>query len=105
FMAIAARAMRRVLADHARRNAALKRGGGAKIVTLDDSMEPDGSPGVTIDELDATLEDLARIDARQARIVEMRFFGGLSIEEAAEVIGVSPATVKRDWVLARAWLH
>jgi RNA polymerase sigma factor (TIGR02999 family) len=105
FFALAAMAMRRVLADHARRHRAAKRGGGAARVDLDVADGAAGPRDVAADDLDAALDDLARLDPRHARIVELRFFGGLSIEETAEVLEISPATVKRDWVLARAWLH
>jgi len=107
FMGLAAQAMRRILADHARRHGARKRGGGAARVSLS-IAEHDvaADPGdVDIQELDAALEDLANLEPRQARVVELRFFGGLSIEETGEVLGVSPATIKRDWTLARAWLY
>jgi RNA polymerase sigma factor (TIGR02999 family) len=104
FMGLAAQAMRRVLADHARRRGAQKRGGDATRVPLDEGIVADGARTVEIQELDTALEDLARLEPRQARVVEMRFFGGLSIEEAAAALGVSAATVKRDWTLARAWL-
>jgi len=109
FFALAAQAMRRILADHARRHRAAKRGGGAVRVPLE--LVEGGAPAtpagddVAADDLDAALEDLAKLDERQARVVELRFFGGLSIEETAEVLAVSPATVKRDWLVARAWLH
>ena len=108
FFALAAQAMRRILADHARRHRAAKRGGGAVRVPLE--LVEGGAPAtpagddVAADDLDAALEDLAKLDERQARVVELRFFGGLSIEETAEVLAVSPATVKRDWLVARAWL-
>jgi RNA polymerase sigma factor (TIGR02999 family) len=115
FFALAAQAMRRILADHARRHRAAKRGGSAVRVPLElveggagaEAVAgiPPGSPEVAADDLDAALEDLAKLDPRQARVVELRFFGGLSIEETAEVLGVSTATVKRDWLVARAWLH
>jgi len=109
FFALAAQAMRRILADHARRHRAAKRGGGAVRVPLE--LVEGGAPAtpagddVAADDLDAALDDLAKLDERQARVVELRFFGGLSIEETAEVLAVSPATVKRDWLVARAWLH
>jgi len=109
FFALAAQAMRRILADHARRHRAAKRGGGAVRVPLE--LAEGGAPAtpagddVAADDLDAALEDLAKLDERQARVVELRFFGGLSIEETAEVLAVSIATVKRDWLVARAWLH
>jgi len=109
FFALAAQAMRRILADHARRHRAAKRGGGAVRVPLE--LVEGGAPAapagddVAADDLDAALEDLAKLDERQARVVELRFFGGLSIEETADVLAVSTATVKRDWLVARAWLH
>jgi len=109
FFALAAQAMRRILADHARRHRAAKRGGSAVRVPLE--LVEGGAPAtpagddVAADDLDAALEDLAKLDERQARVVELRFFGGLSIEETAEVLAVSSATVKRDWLVARAWLH
>lgn len=112
FMGLAAQAMRRILTDHARRRDAQKRGGGAVHVALEDLEGSGDAPavlpdplGVSARDLDAALDRLARLDERQARVVELRFFTGLSIEEAAEVLGVSSATVKRDWTLARAWLH
>ena len=104
FMGLVAQAMRRVLADHARRRRAGKRGGDPLRVAL----EPDAlaaTSDIAADQLDEALEDLARLEPRQARVVEMRFYAGLSIEETAEVLGTSPATVKRDWTVARAWLH
>lgn len=113
FMGLAAQAMRRILTDHARKRDAQKRGGGAVHVALEDlaasGAEPAastaGPQGVSAEDLDDALERLATLDERQARVVELRFFTGLSIEEVAEVLAVSPATVKRDWTLARAWLH
>jgi len=109
FFALAAQAMRRILADHARRHRAAKRGGSAVRVPLElvEGGAPAAAAGedVAADDLDAALEDLAKLDPRQARVVELRFFGGLSIEETAEVLAVSTATVKRDWLVARAWLH
>jgi len=104
FLGIVANVMRRVLADHARRRRAAKRGGGAVRVPLD-ALEALGEREVGADDLDTALEDLARVDPRQARVVELRFYGGLSIDEVGDLLGVSPATVKRDWVVARAWLH
>ena len=105
FCAIAAHAMRQILIERARARDALKRGGGRPRVTFDESL-PAASPEQSIDmvALDAALDRLAELDASQARIVELRFFGGLSIEETAEAMGISPATVKRHWALARAWL-
>lgn len=104
FMGLVAQAMRRILADHARRRRAQKRGGDPLRVTLAPEALPD-IRDVAADRLDEALEDLARLEPRQARVVEMRFYVGLSIEETAEALGTSPATVKRDWTVARAWLH
>jgi RNA polymerase sigma factor (TIGR02999 family) len=112
FFAIAARAMRQVLLDHARRHLAVKRGGASVRVTLDESAlerapmenaDPDAR-AETMVALDDALDALAKMDERKARVVEMRFFGGLSVEETAEALGVSPDTVMRDWRLAKAWL-
>jgi RNA polymerase sigma factor (TIGR02999 family) len=105
FSAIAAYAMRQILIERARARDALKRGGGQPRVTFDEGLQA-AAPESSIDmvALDAALTKLAALDAGQARIVELRFFGGLSIEETAEATGVSPATVKRHWALARAWL-
>ena len=105
FMAVAGRAMRAVLVDHARRRNAVKRGGGEAPVTLDTGVIAAGSRPVAFDDLDRALSDLALRSERQARVVELRYFGGLSIEETGEVLGISPMTVKRDWVTARAWLY
>ena len=105
FMAVAARAMRAILVDHARRRNAQKRGGGRSPLALDTIVEVEGGVPVAFDELDRAISDLARLSERQARVVELRYFGGLSIEETGEVLGVSPITVKRDWATARAWLY
>ena len=105
FFAVAAATMRRVLIDHARSRQAVKRGGGAIHITLDDATPPVQDPGVDLLELDEALVRLAALDPQQAKIVELRYFTGLGIEEAAELLGISPATVKRDWVVARAWLR
>ena len=109
FLGVAANAMRRVLVDHARGRHAAKRGGGAAPLTLADADVPDaGSPGVAgVDVLavHAALERLAALDPDQARLVELRYFGGLNIVETAEALGVSPATVKREWAIARSWLR
>ena len=105
FSAIAAHSMRQILIERARARDALKRGGGQPRVTFDEGLQaavPERSFDMVA--LDAALTRLAELDAGQARIVELRFFGGLSIEETAEATGVSPATVKRHWALARAWL-
>lgn len=105
FMASAARAMRSILVDHARRRRAQKRGGGREQVPLDATMAIEEQRPVAFDDLDRALEDLARRSERQAKVVELRYFGGLSAEETAEVLGVSSVTVKRDWATARAWLY
>lgn len=105
FFAVASRAMRNVLVDHAVRRKAAKRGGGAAAVTLDDSLPTGGLPVDDLVALGRALERLERLDERQARVVECRFFGGLSLDETAEALGISPATVSRDWTFARAWLH
>ncbi len=104
FFGLAAQLMRRILVDHARERRALKRAGGVVPVTFSEDIAP-VEEAVDVTALDDALEALARLDPRQGRIVELRYFGGLSIEETAEVVGVSPATVKREWTLARAWLH
>ena len=104
FCAIAAHAMRQVLIERARARDALKRGGGAPRVTFDEGLPASAQPDFDMVALDAALERLAQLDAGQARIVELRFFGGLSIDETADAMHVSPATVKRHWALARAWL-
>ncbi|MCL4781417.1 MAG: sigma-70 family RNA polymerase sigma factor [Bryobacterales bacterium] len=106
FFAVAAQVIRRVLVDHARAVNAAKRGGGAQKILLEDQPEA-SSPPENVAEvlaLHEALERLAAFDQQQERIVELRYFAGLSIEETAEVLGISAATVKRDWVMARAWL-
>jgi len=107
FLGIAARLMRRVLVDHARGRNADKRGGGATLVTVEDfDTLPQPSAGeVDLVVLDDALSRLYALDARQGQIVELRFFGGLSVEETAVLIGVSERTVKREWQLSRAWLR
>jgi RNA polymerase sigma-70 factor, ECF subfamily len=106
FLAIAATLTRRLLIDHARRRASWKRGLDVRPVSLDDVdvAAPDAAHETDLIALDEALCRLAMLDSRQARVVELRFFGGLSIEETASVLGSSPATVKRDWVTARLWL-
>ncbi|MCI0586792.1 MAG: ECF-type sigma factor [Planctomycetes bacterium] len=105
FLALAARAMRRVLVDHARARARRKRGGGRERVPLDSLPMPlQASEGADLQEVDRALEALGRSSERQERVVELRFFAGLSASEAARVLGVSQATVERDWRAARAWL-
>jgi RNA polymerase sigma-70 factor, ECF subfamily len=106
FLGVAAGAMRRILVDHARRRHAQKRGGGDLRVTLTDGVAASASGGdVDLVLLDGALERLAALDARQARMVTMRFFAGLTVEETAEALGVSEKTVKRDWAAAKAWLR
>ena len=104
FRAVAARAMRQILVDSARRRVSQKRGGGDGPVTLEDDLLPSPLRPDRILALDAALERLALVDERRARVVEHRFFGGLNAEEIAAVLGVSVATVERDWRAARAWL-
>lgn len=105
FFAIAAQAMRRILIDSARRHAAMKRGGPQEKLSLDEVPNVSLEPNVKLLALDEALTALAEIDPEQSRIVELRYFGGLTIEETAEVMNSSPATVKREWAMARAWLH
>ena len=93
-----------ILVDHARNRLAAKRGAGAPRLSLDPELVPAQSRGIDLVGLDEALSKLSALDSQQGRLVELRFFGGLSIEEAAVVLGVSPATVKREWVTARAWL-
>jgi RNA polymerase sigma factor (TIGR02999 family) len=104
FLGISARLMRRVLVDHARARGYLKRGGGAERVTLHEGLVISPDPALDLVALDRALEALAKIDARKSQIVELRFFGGLSVEETAEVLHVSTDTVKRDWRLAKLLL-
>jgi RNA polymerase sigma-70 factor, ECF subfamily len=104
FLAMAARLMRRILVDHARSKGYAKRGGGAAKIALDDALIVPNEPGRDLVALDDALEALARVDERKSRMIELRFFGGLSVEETAAVLHVSPDTVKRDWRLAKAWL-
>lgn len=105
FFGIAAQAMRRIVIDHARARQRVKRGGVQQPVTLDEAMIAGEPRSIDVLALDEALTRLARLDERQARIVELRYFAGLSVEETAEVTGLSPATVKREWAMARAWLH
>jgi RNA polymerase sigma factor (TIGR02999 family) len=106
FLAIAATAMRRILVDHARRHRALRRGGGARRVPLEslDALAAEERAGLLV-ELDEALSRLAALDERQARVVECRFFGGLTEEETAEALGIGLRTAKRDWAKARSWLY
>jgi RNA polymerase sigma-70 factor, ECF subfamily len=103
FFAVSAQLMRRILVDHARRHN-LKRGGGIQHVSLEEAARL-GDPDTDLVTLDNAMSDLARIDPRKVQVVEMRFFGGLSVEETAEVLKISPITVKRDWRAAKLWLY
>jgi RNA polymerase sigma-70 factor, ECF subfamily len=104
FFAICARTMRRILIDFARSKQYQKRGGDAVAVTIEDALEAADQPAVDLVALDDALNDLAKLDARKSQVVELRYFGGLSVEETAEVLKISPETVMRDWKFARAWL-
>lgn len=104
FFAVSAQLMRRILVDHARRHN-LKRGGGIQHLVLDETAVVGGSRGEDLVVLDDAMQALARIDPRKAQVVELRFFGGLSVKETAEVLKVSAVTVMRDWSTARAWLY
>jgi len=104
FFAVAANAMRRILVDHARAQQAAKRGPNVR-VSWHDAARPTGLPDVDILALNVALDKLASIAARQSRLVELRFFAGLTVDEAAAVLGRAPATVHRDWAFARAWLY
>jgi RNA polymerase sigma factor (TIGR02999 family) len=104
FLAIAALSMRQILVQRARARNAAKRGGAPKQVTLDERLLMGAPPDVDVEALDEALARLAELDPEQAHIVELRYFGGLTVEETAEAVGVSPATVKRQWAMARAWL-
>ena len=104
FFGVAAQLMRRILVDHARTRGAAKRGGGLTPVTLVDVADPSPPRGIDVIALDETLTRLTSLYPEQGRLVELRYFGGLTIEETAEAMGVSPATVKRQWMVARAWL-
>jgi RNA polymerase sigma factor (TIGR02999 family) len=104
FLGISARLMRRVLVDHARARRYEKRGGGLKKVALDEGVAVTPELALNVLALDRALEKLATVDRRKARVIELRFFGGLSVEETAEVLHVSADTVKRDWRLAKLWL-
>ena len=104
FCAIAANAMRQILVERARARGAVKRGGAWNRMTLNEGTAAAPEAAVDVEALDQALARLAERDADQARLVELRYFGGLTIEETADVLGVSPATVKRSWMVARAWL-
>jgi len=105
FFGIASQLIRRILVDHARRHHAAKRDAGGIALSLDEAAALPNQRGVDLMALDDALEGLAKIDPQQSRIIELRFFTGLTVEETAEVLGVSSATVKRDWTAARAWLR
>jgi RNA polymerase sigma factor (TIGR02999 family) len=104
FFAVCAQLMRQILVQYARRRNAVKRQGGYRL-TLDDAVALPKGRGVDLVELDDALDELSSVDPRQSQIVELRFFGGLSIEETSHVLGISPATVKRDWNTAKLWLY
>jgi RNA polymerase sigma factor (TIGR02999 family) len=105
FFGVAAQMMRRILVDHARKGQALKRGGHAAALPLEEAAAVSGAPDVNLVALDEALTKLAAMDERKSRVVELKYFGGLTAEEAAEVLGVSEATVRHDWGLAKAWLR
>jgi len=105
FFAVAAQTMRRILIDHARSHLRQKRGGGKKMFALDEGLVFSPEQSMELVQLDQSLDRLARLDPRQSQIVEMRFFAGLTVEETAEVLHISPKTVKREWSIAKAWLH
>lgn len=105
FFAVSANVMRHILVDHARAKLSEKRGGGADRIALEDVVSLSSKPDIDLLAVDEALRELAEFDEQQSRIVELRFFGGLTIEETAHVVGISPATVKREWSLAKAWLH
>jgi RNA polymerase sigma factor (TIGR02999 family) len=105
FFGFAARVMRGILVDHARARRTTKRGGGALTMTLEDSESPSAQPEIDVLDLNTALDELSAIDATQSRIVELRYFGGLTIEETVEVTGISATTVKREWVLAKTWIR
>jgi RNA polymerase sigma factor (TIGR02999 family) len=104
FLAVAACVMRRILVDHARARQYQKRGGGAEKISLEDAILVSGQSGRELVVLDDALSALAVMDERKSRVVELRFFGGLNVDETAAVLGVSPDTVKRDWRMAKVWL-
>lgn len=105
FFGVAAQLIRRILVDHVRNQRAAKRGAGALTLTLDAAASAPARQDIDLTKLDDALLSLSMKDEQQSRVVEMRFFAGLSIEETAEVLGVSPSTVKRDWAAAKAWLY
>jgi RNA polymerase sigma factor (TIGR02999 family) len=105
FFALAATLMRHILVDHARSRQYLKRGGGAQRVSLDKALLVSGDPGEDLVALDEALARLAAVDVRKSKVVELRFFGGLNVEETAEALDVSAVTVMREWRMAKAWLY
>ena len=104
FFALCAQIIRRILVDHARKQRRVKRGGDALQVTLDEALLPTRARGIEMLALDDALVSLSKMDRRKSRVVELRYFGGLSVEESAEVLQISPETVMRDWKMAKAWL-
>ena len=105
FFGVAARLMRRILVDHARRHGTEKRGGDRTKVEFNEALIPSASRSLNVVALDDALQDLAKLNPQHSQIVELRFFGGMSLEEVAEVLDVSPRTVQREWRMARAWLR
>ncbi len=105
FFAIAAQLMRQILVDYARRHGAAKRGADSPKVSIEEAIMASQAKGVDVILLDDALQSLEKIDSRQARVVELRFFGGLSLTEISDAMQIAPATVQRDWTAARAWLH
>jgi RNA polymerase sigma-70 factor (ECF subfamily) len=105
FFGIAAQVMRRILVDHARGHLREKRGSGQQAVPLDEALVFAPEQSMELVKLDEALKRLSKLDPRQGRIVELRFFGGLTVEQTADLLGISPKTVKRDWSMAKAWLH
>jgi len=104
FFAMSSRLMRRILVDHARKRRVLKRGGDVEFVRFEEALALPSEPGTDLVRLDDALEALAAVDRRKSQVVEMRYFGGRSVEETAEALGVSPETIMRDWRLAKVWL-
>ncbi len=104
FLALCAQVMRRILVDHARERDSAKRGGGVTKLQIDEALLAAPGHDVGLLDLDRALDALARIDPRKSRLVELRYFGGLTIDQAAEILQISPGTAKRDWLLAKAWL-
>ncbi|MEP6707399.1 MAG: sigma-70 family RNA polymerase sigma factor [Pyrinomonadaceae bacterium] len=105
FFAIAAQSMRGILVDHARSHAYAKRGGGVRNVALDEALVVSQEPAAEVVALDDALKQLEQMDPQQGRVVELRFFGGLTIEQTAEALHLSPTTIKREWKTAKAWLY